>query len=135
MSKALSVDLRARAVAAGHASATHREAAERFGVSAASVSRWQRLEREHGDGRSSPKADERAPSSSTLASSRTIVRCQRCCGQGAARLAITNTWMPDVRNVRRPCENLRFTLVLAWLRTATWQDRVACSFLSRRCAI
>lgn len=54
MSRALSVDLRARAVAAVRAGATHRQAAERFGVSAASVSRWQRLERERGDVR--PKA-------------------------------------------------------------------------------
>jgi transposase len=49
MSKALSVDLRVRAVGAVRAGATHREAAERFGVSAASVSRWQILEREQGD--------------------------------------------------------------------------------------
>jgi transposase len=54
MSKALSVDLRERAVAAVRAGATHREAAERFGLSAASVSRWQVLERERGDVR--PKA-------------------------------------------------------------------------------
>jgi transposase len=54
MSKALSVDLRERAVAAVRAGATHREVAERFGVSAASVSRWQVLEREQGDVR--PKA-------------------------------------------------------------------------------
>lgn len=38
MSKALSVDLRVRVLAAVSAGATHREAAERFGVSAASVS-------------------------------------------------------------------------------------------------
>ena len=54
MSKALSVDLRERAVAAVREGATHREAAERFGVSAASVSRWQVLERAQGDVR--PKA-------------------------------------------------------------------------------
>lgn len=54
MSKALSVDLRKRAVAAVRAGAMHRETAERFGVSAASVSRWQVLEREEGDVR--PKA-------------------------------------------------------------------------------
>lgn len=56
MSRALSVDLRVRvrvlgAVAAG---ATHREAADRFGVSAASVSRWRKRERNEGD--PSPKA-------------------------------------------------------------------------------
>jgi transposase len=39
------------AVATG---ATHREAADRFAVSAASVSRWRKLEREQGDPR--PKA-------------------------------------------------------------------------------
>jgi transposase len=51
MSKALSLDLRVRALAAVHAGATHREAAERFGVSAASVSRWRTREREQGDAR------------------------------------------------------------------------------------
>jgi transposase len=54
MSKALSHDLRTRVLAAVHAGATHREAAERFGVSAASVSRWRTREREQGDPR--PKA-------------------------------------------------------------------------------
>jgi transposase len=54
MSKALSLDLRTRVLAAVHAGATHREAAERFGVSAASVSRWRTREREQGDPR--PKA-------------------------------------------------------------------------------
>ena len=54
MSKALSVDLRVRVLAAVAAGATHREAAERFGVSAASVSRWRKREREQGDPR--PKA-------------------------------------------------------------------------------
>ena len=46
MSKALSIDLRVRVLAAVGAGATHREAAERFGVSAASVSRWRKRERE-----------------------------------------------------------------------------------------
>ena len=54
MSKALSHDLRVRVQASVHAGATHREAAERFGVSAASVSRWRTREREQGDAR--PKA-------------------------------------------------------------------------------
>ena len=54
MSKALSVDLRVRVLAAVAAGASHREAGERFGVSAASVSRWRSLERQHGDAR--PKA-------------------------------------------------------------------------------
>src|SRR5215467_13292100 len=54
MSKSLSLDLRVRVLASVHAGATHREAAERFGVSAASVSRWRTREREQGDAR--PKA-------------------------------------------------------------------------------
>jgi transposase len=54
MSKALSVDLRERVVRAVASGATHREAADRFGVSASSVSRWRALEREQGDAR--PKA-------------------------------------------------------------------------------
>ena len=54
MSKALSVDLRVRVLSAVRAGATHRQAAERFGVSAASVSRWRAREREQGDAR--PKA-------------------------------------------------------------------------------
>lgn len=48
MSKALSVDLRLRVLAAVEAGASHRQAAERFGVSAASVSRWRALVREKG---------------------------------------------------------------------------------------
>jgi len=54
MSKALSLDLRVRVLAAVQAGATHRQAGERFGVSAASVSRWRAREREQGDAR--PKA-------------------------------------------------------------------------------
>lgn len=48
MSKALSVDLRVRVLKAVAAGASHREAADRFGVSAASVSRWRKREREQG---------------------------------------------------------------------------------------
>lgn len=48
MSKALSVDLRVRVLKAVTAGASHREAADRFGVSAASVSRWRKREREQG---------------------------------------------------------------------------------------
>ena len=54
MSKARSVDLRVRVLGAVAAGATHREAAERFRVSAASVSRWRKRQREQGDPR--PKA-------------------------------------------------------------------------------
>lgn len=48
MSKALSIDLRVRVLKAVAAGASHREAAERYGVSAASVSRWRHREREQG---------------------------------------------------------------------------------------
>ncbi len=54
MSKALSLYLRVRVLAAVHVGASHREAGERFGVSAASVSRWRTRERERGEPR--PKA-------------------------------------------------------------------------------
>lgn len=54
MSRALSVDLRVRVLAFVAAGATHREAGDRFGVSAASVSRWRARERDQGDAR--PKA-------------------------------------------------------------------------------
>jgi len=54
MSKALSLDLRTRVLAGVGAGLSHRSAAARFGVSAASVSRWRSLEREQGDAR--PKA-------------------------------------------------------------------------------
>ena len=54
MSKALSLDLRVRVLAAVAEGMSHRAAGERFGVSAASVSRWRAREREQGDVR--PKA-------------------------------------------------------------------------------
>jgi transposase len=54
MSQALSLDLRVRVLAAVAAGMSHRAAGQRFGVSAASVSRWRAREREQGDAR--PKA-------------------------------------------------------------------------------
>jgi transposase len=54
MSKALSLDLWVRVLAAVEASATHREAGERFGFSPTSVSRWGQGKREEGEPR--PKA-------------------------------------------------------------------------------
>jgi transposase len=54
MSRALSLDLRTRVLAAVAGGLTHRAAGERFGVSAASVSRWRGLERIQGHAR--PKA-------------------------------------------------------------------------------
>ena len=59
MSKALSVDLWSRVLAAVDQGATHREGAARFGVSAASVSRWRALHREQGDVRPGPLGGDR----------------------------------------------------------------------------
>lgn len=54
MAKSLSLDLRNRVLSAVADGASHREAAARFGVSAASVSRWRSLSRAQGDAQ--PKA-------------------------------------------------------------------------------
>lgn len=59
MSKALSVDLRTRVLAAVAEGASHRAAGARFGVSAASVSRWRALAREQGDVRPGPLGGDR----------------------------------------------------------------------------
>ena len=74
MAKALSEDLRERVVAAVDAGATHRQASERFEVSAASVSRWGLLKRSTGTvvpgplgGRSAVGADRGACSADPVA--------------------------------------------------------------------
>jgi hypothetical protein len=54
MSKALSLDLRTRVLAAIPGGLSFRQAAERFGVSASSAIRWRALERLQGDAH--PKA-------------------------------------------------------------------------------
>jgi transposase len=51
MVKALSLDLRVRVLKAVSEGASHRAVAERFGVSAASVSRWRALARSKGEPR------------------------------------------------------------------------------------
>lgn len=51
MVKALSLDLRVRVLAAVAGGMSHREAAQVFAVSPASVSRWRRLSRETGEPR------------------------------------------------------------------------------------
>lgn len=51
MAGSLSFDLRRRALAAVAEGLSHRAAAERFAVSASSISRWRALERERGDAR------------------------------------------------------------------------------------
>jgi transposase len=62
MAKALSLDLRIRALEAVADGASHRAAAARFGVSAASVSRWRALERVQGDARLGPLGGDRRSS-------------------------------------------------------------------------
>jgi len=59
MVKALSLDLRTRVLAAVAEGASHRAAAARFGVSAASVSRWRALARERGEARPGPLGGDR----------------------------------------------------------------------------
>jgi len=59
MSKALSLDLRTRVLASVADGASHRAAAARFGVSAASVSRWRALERMRGDACPGPLGGDR----------------------------------------------------------------------------
>lgn len=59
MSKALSVDLRERVVAAVAAGATRRAAAARFGVSASSAIRWCTRERETGSVAPGPLGGDR----------------------------------------------------------------------------
>jgi hypothetical protein len=59
MSKALSRDLRVRVLKAVADGSSHREPAARFGVSAASVSRWRTLERCLGDARPGPLGGDR----------------------------------------------------------------------------
>ena len=74
MSKALSLDLRQRVVAAMRDEGlSHRAAAARFGVSAASISRWRALERQSGDLRPGPLGGDRR-SHATEAHAGTILR-------------------------------------------------------------
>jgi transposase len=70
VSKALSLDLRVRVLAAVQAGGTHREAAGRFGVSAASESRWRTRELREGDARPSALGGDRRQ----VASKRTMKR-------------------------------------------------------------
>jgi transposase len=59
MPKSLSFDLRSRVLAAIADGLSCRQAAERFGVSAASAIRWQQLRRAGGDGRAKPQGGDR----------------------------------------------------------------------------
>ncbi|MFM8819690.1 MAG: IS630 family transposase, partial [Phenylobacterium sp.] len=59
MSKALSVDLRDRVIAASEGGRSCRQAAVRFGVSAASAIRWRSRVRRQGDVRPGPLGGDR----------------------------------------------------------------------------
>ena len=59
MAKAPSIDLRKRVVAAIRGGLSCRQAAERFGVSAASAVRWRFLDRLQGDARPKPQGGDR----------------------------------------------------------------------------
>jgi len=72
MSQALSLDLRVRVLAAVEGGASHHEAAARFGVSAASVSRWRALARRQGDAQPGPLGGDRR-SGRVEAQTRTIL--------------------------------------------------------------
>jgi transposase len=74
MSMALSLDLRQRAVSAVRAEGlSHRAAAARFKVSAASISRWRALDRQTGDLRPGPLGGDRR-SGAIEAHAETILR-------------------------------------------------------------
>lgn len=62
MPKTLSLDLRTRVLSAVSGGMSHRAVAERFGVSAASVSRWRALAREHGSPVAKPRGGDRRSS-------------------------------------------------------------------------
>lgn len=59
MAKTLSLDLRVRVLRAVSEGVSHREVGQRFGVSAASVSRWRRLERDNADVSGRPRGGDR----------------------------------------------------------------------------
>jgi transposase len=59
MAKSLSMDLRERVLGSIAGGLSGRQAAERFGVSAASASRWRTMEREQGDARPKPQGGDR----------------------------------------------------------------------------
>ncbi len=59
MPQSLSFDLRKRVLAAVAGGLSHRAAGERFGVSAASVSRWRALERDQGSAKPKPLGGDR----------------------------------------------------------------------------
>ncbi|MCZ8193532.1 helix-turn-helix domain-containing protein, partial [Brevundimonas sp.] len=59
MSKVLSMDLRERVVGAIAAGASCREAAARFGVSAASAIRWRQRQKAQGSARPGPLGGDR----------------------------------------------------------------------------
>ena len=73
MPKSLSIDLRSRVLAAISGGVSCREAARRFGVSAASAIRWQSLSKTRGDARPKPQGGDQR-SSRTEAHSAAILK-------------------------------------------------------------
>jgi len=73
MPKSLSIDLRSRVIAAISDGASCREAARRFGVSAASAIRWRSLAKTKGDARPKPQGGDQR-SSRTEAHSAAILK-------------------------------------------------------------
>lgn len=59
MARTLSLDLRVRVLRAVGEGVSHREVGQRFGVSAASVSRWRRLERDNAAVAGRPRGGDR----------------------------------------------------------------------------
>jgi transposase len=66
MAKSLSMDLRERVLACIGSGVSGRQAAERFGVSAASVSRWRTREREQGDAQPQAQGGDRKSHRATI---------------------------------------------------------------------
>ena len=64
MAKPLSMDLRERVLAAIAGGVSGRQAAERFGVSAASVSRWRTRAREQGEAEPRAQGEMASPTGS-----------------------------------------------------------------------
>jgi len=125
MSRALSLDLRVRVLAAVEAGASHREAGERFGVSAASVSRWRRLAHEQGEPRPGPLGGDRrsgrieahAPAILSLWDAKpdiTLAEIKACLADQGVAVGIGTLW----RFFRRHELTLKKSRRMPWSRAA-----------------
>lgn len=108
MPRALSFDLRVRVLAAVAQGLSHRQAGERFGVSAASVSRWRALEREQGEacarftGRRSPIRTGRGAQRHDPRAYRRNARHRDRRAAPSARRQRRNGWLRDDPPLLRP---------------------------------